>query len=225
MGRGFRSALAPQAPVKRGISLNWGARALADFQSRAGLRAHPAKLARSQFSEWSSIEIENQNLTFIHEHFRPGSIGRNHERGAFDDRRKMRRLHFEAPLGGAFHVVPQPSSVLTDPDAVAFGLGQGETAGAGRRQPVTGARQFEATAINGHHLATRRDGRSRTRPVPEGLLRGSERNRPGLPSDRPSDIRNGRARRSRRGRLAAVGPQQQKEQQGCQTGALSADRP
>ena len=63
---GSGSALVP----KRRISLNSPPRALADFQPRAGFRAHPAKLARSQFSEWSSIEIENQNLTFIHEHFR-----------------------------------------------------------------------------------------------------------------------------------------------------------
>ena len=77
---GSGPALAPQAPVKRRISLNWGAGARADFQSRAGLRAHPAKLARSQFSEWSSIEIENQNPAFIHEHFRAGSIGTKPEK-------------------------------------------------------------------------------------------------------------------------------------------------
>jgi hypothetical protein len=72
----------------------------------------------------------------------------------------MWRLDFEAPLRRTLHVITKTARILTDPEAVVFGFGQGETARARRRQPVIGARHLEATAIGGDDLATRRDSRS-----------------------------------------------------------------
>jgi hypothetical protein len=141
-----------------------------------------------------SIQIDNRHPAFVYEYFRAGTVHGNQKSRSFDDRRKMRRLDFEASLWRTLHVISQTAFVLTDPDAVAFGFGQREPARTSRRQFVTRTRQLEATAIEGQHLAAWRNPRAGKRLVPKGLIGGSERNGTSLPSDRPFGHRIDRAR-------------------------------
>jgi hypothetical protein len=83
VSRRFKSRSGTHSSLKWEISLQWRVWACVDFKSRTGLRAHPAGLTGSQFSQRLSIEAENQNPALIHEHFRSRSVYGNQKSRSF----------------------------------------------------------------------------------------------------------------------------------------------